>query len=144
MAYLDVENIFSDAQIVPAVAGPAAAVVSTNVVDEIGARVLGSGTPLDLLIQYSGVVGAASTLRAVLYGADDAAFTINKVVIADTGVSPVLPAGSSGLLRGAVKVTRPKRFMRVEYDAAGAAVQFTSVTCGFTPTEQTTPETWPA
>jgi hypothetical protein len=143
MAYLDVQNIFSDAQLVPAVAGPAAAVVSTNVVDQIGARVIGSGTPIDLLIQYSGVVGAASTLRAVLYGADDAAFTINKVVLADTGVSPVLPAGSSGLLRAAVKVTRPKRFLRIEYDAAGAAVQFGAVTAGFTPQEQTTPETLP-
>jgi hypothetical protein len=144
MPFLDVQNMFSDAQVVAL----AAAIPSTNTIDQSpsgttqgsGARNIGAGRPIDIMCQFTASLGAVSTLRCVVYGADDAAMTVNKTVIADSGISAAFPAGSSGLLRLAAKAHKPRRFLRAEYDVAGAGSQFT-VTCGFTAEEQTTPET---
>lgn len=136
MPFLDVQAMFSDAQVV---AGPGT-VVSTNTIDPLAAKNLGAGENIELLCQFSNVLGAATQLQAILYCADDAAMTINKTVVADSGQSAVVAAGSSGLLRLGIKAMKPRRFWRVEYVLVGAASGAT-ITCGFTINEQTTPET---
>lgn len=142
--FLDQQQMFSGTDVAGVLTGQVvvtgAATPSTNTIDQLAARVLGAGQEIELMTEFSATVGAVTTLQAQLVGADDNAFAVNKVVIADTGVSAAMAAGSSGLLRAAVKVTKPKRFLRVEYTVAGAASQATFIS-GFVTSEQTTPET---
>lgn len=141
---LDQQQMFSGTDVAGVLTGQVvptgAAVASTNVIDQLAARVLGSGQDIELLTEFSATVGAVTTMQAQLIGADDAAMTINRVVLADTGVSAAFAAGSSGLLRAAVKVAKPKRFLRVEYTVAGAASQATFIS-GLALSEQTTLDT---
>lgn len=69
---------------------------STNVNDQGSAKNLfqGTGEPFRISGFYKGNSGANPTIRVQLVGADDAALTTNVIIIADTGVSPVLTAGA--------------------------------------------------
>lgn len=69
---------------------------STNVYDTLVAKKLfgGGGVPPKIALAVSAVGGTSPTFRAQLVGADDAALSVNVVIIDDTGVSRVLVAAS--------------------------------------------------
>jgi hypothetical protein len=144
MAFLDAQNLFSGSDVSGVLTGQAVALgagtASTNIIDQLAARVLGAGRVPDLLVQFTTTAGAVTQIQALLVGADDAAFAVNKVTLADTGQSVAMANGTSGFLRAAIKVTKPKRFLRVEWTLVGAA-SAANVIAGLIDQEQTTPET---
>jgi Bbp16-like protein len=107
---------------------------STDVIDFGSARSVGSGTPAALVcILNAKGANSDNTFRAVLVGADDSAFTVNKITIADSGVQTNPPVGPVYM---AVPAHQPKRYLRVEYTVAGTGVAYV-VTAGLAMGEQT-------
>lgn len=96
---------------------------STNIVDESVARNLGSGEPLYFVVHLSAKAGTTPTFQAKLVGADDAAFSSNKITIVDTGTlsDPAVPA----LKQYALPTHTAKRYYRVEYVLGGTSPDFT-------------------
>lgn len=131
MALMDAQTLFSDAQALTATAA------STNYYDAGASRNLGAGKTLKLLVDITAVGGTSPTLTVALEGADDTAFTTNKITI-DT-VTPTLTSGTAyGFVRMAIPSHTAKRYFRVYYTAGGTNPTAT-VTASFVMDEQTTP-----
>ena len=96
---------------------------STNVNDQGSAKKLFDGTgriPFRISGFYKGNSGTNPTIRVQFVGADDAALTSNVLVIADTGVSPVLSAGVLVPFELVPQLqTAAKRFYGLIYTLAG-------------------------
>lgn len=125
---LDRELMYSAGQVLPTGA--------TNSADTVGfpaPRNLGAGTRVFPYLVVKAKSGTTPTLRAVLVGADDAAFTVNKITIEDTGVQTDPPLG---FIRMALPSHSPKQYTRVEYTVGGTTPSFT-VDCGLALDEQT-------
>lgn len=127
----DFELTLSDAQVL------AASGNSTNDIDMTGA--IQPGTLLSdlyFILTVSAKSGATPTIRAALVGADDAAFSVNKVTVADTGVlaDPVTIGTRFPIALG--NLAAKKRYYRIEYTLGGTTPGFT-VTATLTPTPST-------
>ena len=125
---LDRELMYSAGQVLPTGA--------TNSADTVGfpaARNLGSGERLFPYLVVKAKSGSGLTLRAVLVGADDAAFTANKITIFDTGTQNDPPLG---FVRMALPSHPPKLYTRIEYTVGGTTPSFT-VDAGLALGEQT-------
>lgn len=124
---LDNQQFFSDAQVLTATGN------STNVVDLGGKRDLGAGEPVKCIFQVSAVSGTAPTLAANLVGADDSAFTVNKVTAAVlNSVTPV----ANTLYHVGIQAIPPKRYYQIEYTVGGTTPSIT-VSASLTKDEQT-------
>ena len=113
---------------------------STNVIDRDVATNLGSGRQVHCYISFRGVAptGTAPTLSTALVGADDAAFSVNKIIIGT--VSPALTAGSVPTGNPEIPIPShvPKRFFRIEYTLGGTSPAMT-VSADFVEDFQTMP-----
>ena len=97
---------------------------STDYIDMGAARSLGAGQEVVPMLDITAVSGTAPTLTAALVGADDAAFSLNKITI-DT-VTPTLVSGTpNGFVRMTARAHLPKRFYRFEYTVGGTAPSIT-------------------
>lgn len=108
-----------------------AAANGSNVNDQGAAIKLfdGTGEPFRLGGYYKANSGTNPTLRIQFVGADDAALTSNVITLAETGVSPVLVAGTVvpyELIPG--NQSAAKRFYGVIYTPAGTTPNI-DVTC---------------
>jgi hypothetical protein len=125
---------FSSAQALTATAN------SANVIDREAPTNLGSGRRIHAYLSFCGVApgGTAPTLTAALVGADDAAFTSNKITIGS--VTPSLTAGSVPARNVEIPIAShvPKRFYRMEYTVGGSSPTMT-VTAGLVEDYQTNP-----
>jgi len=112
MGILDHELIFSDAQALTATAN------STNLVDMQAASQMGSAiSDAHLLLNITAKGASTPTIAAALVGADDEAFSVNKVTVATTGT---LSDPALGLRALALPLmATPKRYYRVEYTLGG-------------------------
>lgn len=125
---------FSTAQALTATAA------STNYQDLGSARNLGSGKPIHAYVSFDGVAptGTTPTLTAALQGADDNAFSVNLITIAQatpTLVSGTVPTGNVEL---PIPSHTPKRYIRMYYTVAGTTPTMT-VTGGIVEDFQTNP-----
>ena len=113
---------------------------STNVIDREAPTNLGSGKPIHCYVSFRGVAptGTAPTLTAALVGADDAAFSVNKITIGQ--VSPALVSGQVPTGNPEVPIPShvPKRFFRLEYTLGGTSPAMT-VSADFVEDFQTMP-----
>jgi len=113
---------------------------STNIVDKGGPINLGAGEPIHAYISLCGVApgGTNPTLTATLVGADDAAFSVNKITIGS--VTPVLVSGTIDTRNYEIPIgsNLPKRYFRIEYTLGGTSPTVT-VTAGFVEDLQTHP-----
>jgi hypothetical protein len=124
---LDRQLMVSDSQVL------AASGNSTDFIDFSAARNLGGGERIYPYLAVEAKSGTAPTLRAVMVGADDEAFSVGRVNIYDTGVQTDPPLG---FIRMAVPSHPPKRYVRFEYTLGGTTPSFT-VTAGLALSEQT-------
>lgn len=116
MGMNDNQLYFSDAQALTASA------VATNVIDTGAPCMIGSGERLRCGLSLLGVApgGTLPTLTATLWGADDAAMSVNRVAIG--AVSPALVSGTpltDPCIEVGCSIRQPKRFYRVEYVLGG-------------------------
>lgn len=128
---LDQQLLMSDAQALTATAN------STDYIDAGAARNLGSGQRVALVVHVSAQGGTSPTIQAVFVGADDTAFSTNKITIADSGTKA---APGVGFIRMAIPAHTAKRYFRVEYTLGGTSPTYT-VTAGIALNEPTTPMT---
>ena len=124
---IDKQLLFSDAQVLSASGN------STNYLERPAPTNLGGQEGLFPFLLVHTKSGTTPTLRATLVGADDAAFTANKVTLEDTGTVSDPPLG---FIRLAIPTHSPKKYFRVEYVLGGGTPGFT-VSCGFATGEQT-------
>lgn len=133
MALMDAQNLFSDAQALTVTAA------STNYIDGSAARLSGNGEPLMVLAAITSVGGTSPTITAALEGADDTAFSTNKITLAT--VTPTLVSGTAyGLLKLAISPHAAKRYYRMYYTMGGTSPTVT-ITAGFALDVPTTPMT---
>lgn len=136
MAMLDFATQKSVAQVLTATAN------STDYSDMLAAVDMGAGfagRAFAAGLYVSAVSGTAPTLAAVLVGADDAAFTVNKITVAalNNGVALAPPvAGTTYRVKIAPHVA--KRYYRWEYTVGGTTPSITVTDLGFYLDEQTT------
>lgn len=94
---------------------------SANYLDYKGPVNLAAGRIPRLILNVSAVSGTTPTLDAVLVGADDAAFSVNKVNIGKNPTQIV----ASGLYRIPIANVARKQFYRLEYAVGGTTPSFT-------------------
>ena len=116
MGMNDNQLYFSDAQALTASA------VATNVIDTGAPSMIGSGERLRCGLSLLGVApgGTLPTLTATLWGADDAAMSVNRVAIG--AVTPTLVSGTAltdPCIEIGVAIRVRKRYYRVEYVLGG-------------------------
>lgn len=130
MALLDLQTQKSVAQVLTATAN------STDLFDAGAAVDMGgSPRPFKTGLYVSAVSGTAPTLAALLVGADDSAFSTNKITIA-TIASHTPVAGTH--VRAAIAPHTPKRYYRWEYTVGGTTPSITVTDLGFYLDDQTT------
>lgn len=123
----DKNDLFSDAVALTASA-------NSDVKDMLAAVMLGAGARrMRCFLSFGAVApgGTTPTVSAALVGADDAAFSVNKITIGAT--SPPLISGTpvKDVWEISVNQRAPKRFYRIEYTITGTSPTMT-VTCGLT------------
>lgn len=130
--YMDKENLCSDAQALTGTAN------SSDLIDMGGAVNLGgaSGHRPKPFVHISAKSGTTPTIAILLVGADDSAFSTNKITIWNSGTlsDPAVPS----LVKGAIPSHTPKRYYRFEYTLGGTTPNFT-VTSGLVLDEPTAP-----
>lgn len=120
----DQQLIFSDAQALTATAN------STNYVDGSANKNLNVNGEIHCPLVISAKGASTPTIRAVLVGADDTAFSTNKITIGDTGT---LSDPTVGIYSIGIRNHSPKRYYRIEYTLGGGGGSPTfTVTVGFT------------
>lgn len=105
----------SNAQVVTATGN------SSDYIDHLGSANLGADRVPRVGLNISAVTGTSPTLTAKLVGADDAAFSTNKVTIGAI-VDAITAAGNYRIPVG--NVAR-KRYYRIEYTVGGTTPSFT-------------------
>lgn len=105
----DQQLVFSDAQALTATA------VSTNYVNGGAASNLGVN-PIRCLMTVTAKGASTPTIAAVLVGADDSAFSTNKITI---GATTTLSDPTLGMYEIPVRNHPPKKYYRVEYTLGG-------------------------
>lgn len=126
---LDDQNLVSRSQVVTATGN------STDYIDHGVARSLGAANRLNILIDITAVSGTSPTLTINWVGADDSAFSVNKITIST--VTPTLVSGTpNGIVRIGCPAHMPKRYMRAEYTVGGTTPSIT-LTVGLVENEQT-------
>lgn len=125
----DDQLMVSRAQVLTATAN------STDLIDMGAARSLGAGQEFIPTVVITANTGTSPTLTVALVGADDSAFSTNKITI--DSVTPTLVSGTAfGIVRMTARAHMPKRFYRYEYTVGGTSPSIT-ITAGFAANEQT-------
>lgn len=107
---------------------------STDYIDMLAAKNLGGGNEmLKLVATLKAKAGTTPTLRIVLVGADDVAFSVNKITIADSGTLTDPPLGT---VRFGIPSHLAKRYFRLEFTVGGTGPSF-DVDAGLVINEQT-------
>lgn len=127
---LDQQLVMSDSQVLTATAN------STNIIDAVASRNIGSGEPVKVIAQVSAVSGTSPTLVMNFVGADDVGFSTNKITIA-TNTPTLVSAQAAALVRFGIPSHTAKRFYRMEYTVGGTTPSVT-VIAGIAFDEQTT------
>lgn len=94
---------------------------STDYIDLLAATNLGAGEVLRYVLQVSAVSGTSPTMTVKLVGADDAAFSTNKVTLG----AIVDNITAVGLYRIPLANVARKRYIRLEYTIGGTTPSFT-------------------
>lgn len=123
---LDAQLAPSNPQVLTATAN------STDYIDFLAGKNLGwsaSGKPSGAFVEIGAVTGTSPTLTVNLVGADDSAFSVNKITLATA--TPTLTSGQSyGRLNMAIASHTPKRYVRFEYTVGGTTPNITIVHAG--------------
>lgn len=133
MAMLDFAAQKSVAQVLAATGN------STDYSDMLAAVDLGAGYGGKALasgLYVSAVSGTGPTLAAALVGADDSAFSTNKITIAS--IAALAPPVAGSTYRVKIAPHAPKRYYRWEYTVGGTTPSITVTDLGFYLDEQTT------
>lgn len=126
---LDAQDAPSNPQTLTATAN------STDYIDKGGAVNLGAGQPVLALVNIGTPTGTP-TLTINFVGADDAAFSVNKITIATR--TPTLTGGTEvGGLYLAIAPHAPKRYFRFEYTVGGGSPSIPVLHAGLVETAQT-------
>jgi len=98
---------------------------STDLIDALGAFNLGADQVPRFILNVSAVSGTSPTMTLNLVGADDSAFSTNKVTIGSitTQITAV------GNYRIPVANVARKRYYRLEYTIGGTTPSFTVTLC---------------
>lgn len=98
---------------------------STDLIDALGAFNLGADQVPHFILNVSAVSGTSPTMTVNLVGADDSAFSTNKVTIGaiTTSITAV------GNYRIPVASVARKRYYRLEYTIGGTSPSFTATLC---------------
>lgn len=115
---LDDQLLVSRSQVVTATGN------STDYIDHGRAVSLGAGEEMEIMINITAVSGTSPTLTVAWTGADDSAFSTNKITIAT--VTPTLVSGTpNGFVRVGVPAHLSKRYMRAEFTVGGTSPSIT-------------------
>lgn len=100
---------------------------STDYIDLLGAVNIGAGNlqKISAILQVSAVSGTSPTMTVKLVGADDSAFSTNKVTLG--WISDNITA--VGLYRIGIANVARKRYLRLEYTIGGTTPSFTVTLC---------------
>lgn len=101
---------------------------NSDVVDMGGSVNLGSAMlgKLQLLVHLASVGGTSPTLAFDLVGADDAAFSVNKITIASRAAT----AAANGKFVVGIPTHTPKRYYRLESTIGGTDTPTMVITAG--------------
>ena len=139
---LDAQNLFSDEQTMAGTITPAA---STNVIDLGSERYLGTGEPLDIVLQVVEALsdaGSNSTIAVTIQTDTDEAFGSPTVYATVPGYTNLLTFGPATPVDGTAALPskvifrlvpdRPiERYMRLVYTIAGGDLSTGKITAGF-------------
>lgn len=134
MALLDLQNTFTAPT--GSGTGSVAATGNSDIIDMGASTNLGEKARLGLLVHLSRKSGTTPTIAYNLVGADDAAFSVNKITImARATVSdPAVPS----YVRDAIPNHVAKRYFRLEYTIGGTESPYFDVNAALVLDQQTT------